>query len=80
MLKKLYLSIEFFSLFAALPMLYCFDVNRFPMYPLLSVLPQEFLYRIFLFERYGVLFPGRLQMVLASAVVFSLLHGASFRG
>jgi membrane protease YdiL (CAAX protease family) len=150
MVKKLYLSLEFLFLFAALPMLYCFDVVRFPMiptlamvtgicvvihlqrgapmnwrfsplprnlggmlaifagasfillylvwkfqpdrlfyfpankplvwlivmvlYPLLSVLPQEFLYRIFFFERYGVLFPGRFQMILANAIVFSLLH------
>lgn len=43
-------------------------------YPLLSVLPQEFVYRVFFFERYAPLFGCGLGMVIASAVLFSFAH------
>lgn len=44
------------------------------LYPLLSVIPQEFLYRTFFFKRYRVLFKQPLLMVVASTIVFSYLH------
>lgn len=43
-------------------------------YPLLSVYPQELIYRTFFFERYRHLFPNCISTVLASAVVFGLVH------
>ncbi|MFZ5518728.1 MAG: CPBP family intramembrane glutamic endopeptidase [Candidatus Zhuqueibacterota bacterium] len=43
-------------------------------YPLLSALPQEFIYRAFLFHRYQSLFTSPTRQILVSAVVFSLLH------
>ncbi|MEW5893991.1 MAG: CPBP family intramembrane glutamic endopeptidase [Pseudomonadota bacterium] len=44
------------------------------LYPLLSALPQEVIFRLFFFQRYQTLFvtPGR--MILASAGVFALAH------
>lgn len=43
-------------------------------YPLLSVYPQGLLYRAFFFARYSPLFPGRWEMILASAAAFAFLH------
>ncbi len=43
-------------------------------YPLLSALPQEFLYRRFYFARYARLFPSELFMFLSNIFVFSYLH------
>jgi membrane protease YdiL (CAAX protease family) len=43
-------------------------------YPLLSVLPQELIWRSFLFHRYRALFGGRVAVALASAMLFALLH------
>lgn len=43
-------------------------------YPLVSVLPQEFVYRVFFFDRYRELFGNDTGMVIASAAVFSLGH------
>lgn len=43
-------------------------------YPVLSVYPQGILYRVFFFERYGTLFPGRWTMIVASAAAFAFLH------
>jgi membrane protease YdiL (CAAX protease family) len=43
-------------------------------YPVLSVYPQGLLYRVFFFERYALLFPGRWTMILASAAAFAFLH------
>lgn len=43
-------------------------------YPLLSVYPQELIYRTFFFERYRALFPSCLMTVIASALVFGLVH------
>jgi hypothetical protein len=43
-------------------------------YPVLSVYPQGLLYRAFFFERYRFLFPGRWEMIVASAVAFAFLH------
>ena len=44
------------------------------LYPLLSALPQEFLYRTFFFHRYRPLFPTPAAMTVASATAFSVLH------
>lgn len=44
------------------------------LYPLLSVYPQELIYRAFFFRRYRRLFPGKQLRVLVSAAVFALLH------
>lgn len=45
------------------------------LYPLLSVLPQELIYRTFLFQRYSSLIRGNpIHMIIMSAVLFSLAH------
>jgi len=43
-------------------------------YPLLSALPQEFIFCSFFFERYRVLFGTGRRMLIASAVVFAYAH------
>lgn len=43
-------------------------------YSLLSVYPQELLYRPFFFKRYGTLFESKRMLILINAVVFSLAH------
>ncbi|HPN85160.1 MAG TPA: CPBP family intramembrane metalloprotease [Victivallales bacterium] len=44
------------------------------LYPLLSVFPQEFIYRTFFFERYSSIFTGQNTIILASSITFSFLH------
>jgi uncharacterized protein len=46
----------------------------FLLYPLLSVYPQEFLYRAFFFHRYQRLFGSGWGMVAASALAFGFVH------
>ena len=46
----------------------------FLLYPLLSVYPQEFLYRAFFFHRYQPLFGRGWGMLLASALAFGFVH------
>ncbi|MBP2475904.1 membrane protease YdiL (CAAX protease family) [Crossiella equi] len=43
-------------------------------YPLLSVYPQELIFRSFLFHRYAPVFGNGLGMVAASAVAFGFVH------
>jgi len=43
-------------------------------YPFLSALPQELIYRAFLFHRYQPIFPGEGQMALASVTAFAFMH------
>jgi membrane protease YdiL (CAAX protease family) len=43
-------------------------------YPVLSVVPQNLVYRAFLFHRYRALFPTPTPMIAASAVAFSFAH------
>jgi uncharacterized protein len=43
-------------------------------YPLVSVLPQEFAYRVFFFRRYRPLFGEGLAMVAASTLAFGFAH------
>lgn len=44
------------------------------LYSLISVYPQELIYRTFFFHRYQCFFRNRIAMIAASAVVFSLAH------
>ena len=44
------------------------------LYPLLSALPQELIFRVLFFHRYSRLFTGPRQAVLANAAIFSLAH------
>jgi uncharacterized protein len=44
------------------------------LYPLVSVLPQELLYRVFFFERYERLFGDGWVMLVASALAFGFVH------
>lgn len=44
------------------------------LYPLLSALPQELIYREYFFQRYGPLFSSDRARVVASAAAFSFLH------
>ncbi|HTQ97935.1 MAG TPA: CPBP family intramembrane glutamic endopeptidase [Candidatus Acidoferrum sp.] len=44
------------------------------LYPLLSVFPQELLYRAFFFHRYRSLFGSGWGMILASALAFGFVH------
>jgi len=44
------------------------------LYPLLSVYPQEIVFRTFFFHRYRSLFPRPTMMILASGIVFGLAH------
>jgi membrane protease YdiL (CAAX protease family) len=43
-------------------------------YPFLSALPQELIYRAFFFHRYQPIFPGEGQMALASVTAFAFMH------
>jgi membrane protease YdiL (CAAX protease family) len=44
------------------------------LYPVLSVLPQELLYRVFFFERYKAVFNSQRSMIIASTLAFGFLH------
>jgi uncharacterized protein len=43
-------------------------------YPLVSVYPQEIIYRAFFFQRYGALFPSTMACVVASSAAFAFGH------
>ncbi|MCH8567971.1 MAG: CPBP family intramembrane metalloprotease [Balneolales bacterium] len=44
------------------------------LYPILSVLPQEIIYRVFFFKRYGTLFTNKYLMIHVNALAFGFLH------
>lgn len=44
------------------------------LYPLLSVYPQELLFRAYFFRRFGALFGSGAGMIAASAMAFSFVH------
>ncbi|MDF2233121.1 CPBP family intramembrane metalloprotease [Albimonas sp. CAU 1670] len=44
------------------------------LYPILSALPQEALFRVLFFRRYGALFPSKAAAVTTNAAVFALAH------
>lgn len=48
------------------------------LYPFTSVLPQELVYRVFFFHRYGPLFRNRWMLIFVSGLLFGLGH-ALFR-
>ncbi len=60
-----------FSLFRRSPGLWALI---FVLYPLLSVYPQELLYRAFFFHRYQPLFGSGWGMLLASGLAFGFVH------
>ena len=62
---------DLFKVVLTKPGLYVFIVL---VYALLSVLPQEWLYRVFYTERYSSLFTNALIATLVNAAVFSLAH------
>lgn len=43
-------------------------------YPLLSVLPQELIFRVFFFHRYAQILPNPMARVLVSALAFGWVH------
>lgn len=45
------------------------------LYPVLSVLPQALIFRVFFFERYEGLFESRLWLFLMNGLCFGLAHG-----
>lgn len=44
------------------------------LYPLVSVYPQELIFRTFLFHRYRALFPSPPAMIVASGLLFGVAH------
>ena len=44
------------------------------LYPIISVYPQELLYRTFFFHRYKMLFNRRSQMITVNALLFGYMH------
>lgn len=62
---------RFLSFISAKPVLWAFVMV---LYPLLSVIPQEVIYRVFFFERYALLFPTNIHKILASACTFGFAH------
>ena len=44
------------------------------LYPVISVYPQELLFRTYFFHRYEGLFGTRMRMIAASALVFGFVH------
>lgn len=49
-------------------------VALFCLYPVLSALPQEFIFCSFFFKRYETFFQNKTAMIIASAVVFAFAH------
>lgn len=49
-------------------------------YSLFSVYPQEYIYRLFFFERYKVLFNNKALMLVTNALVFSIGHLMFYNG
>jgi membrane protease YdiL (CAAX protease family) len=62
---------KFFSLIRQRPAVWAIVMVA---YPVLSVYPQELLYRAYFFHRFAPLFRSRLTMILASAVLFCWAH------
>jgi hypothetical protein len=60
---------------------FSFVLNNFPVwvvvmvaYPLLSVVPQEIIFRVFFFSRYSAIFTRNRAMIIASGITFGLAH------
>ncbi|MGA1931368.1 CPBP family intramembrane glutamic endopeptidase [Arcobacter sp. YIC-464] len=61
----------FFSLFKQNPYLWLAVII---LYPLLSVYPQEVVYRAYFFHRYKKLFSSKANMILINAFLFGYMH------
>lgn len=46
----------------------------FFLYPVVSVLPQEIIYRMYFFQRYKSIVPEKYLLMLSNAVIFGLTH------
>ncbi len=46
----------------------------FFLYPIASVVPQEFIYRVYFFERYRNLLPSKFLLMFANTLIFGLTH------
>jgi membrane protease YdiL (CAAX protease family) len=71
LLVWLYLPDSLFSVVLSKPLLWlaiCF------FYAIFSVYPQEFLYRLFFFQRYQILFSNPYVFLFVNACVFSFAH------
>lgn len=62
---------HFFSLIKEDPLLWALIVV---LYPLISVYPQELLYRTFFFHRYRMLFNKKWQIITVNALLFGYMH------
>jgi membrane protease YdiL (CAAX protease family) len=60
-----------FSLIEENPM---FWISIMILYPLISVYPQELLYRTFFFHRYRMFFQKKWQMITVNALLFGYMH------
>ena len=67
----LFIPDHLFSLIKKDPLLWVFIMI---LYPMISVYPQELLYRTFFFHRYKVLFPKKWQMITINALLFGYMH------
>ena len=63
---------KMFGIFERTP--WYFPIFLCIMYPILSALPQEFIFCSFFFERYKKFFPTDKIMIIASAIVFAYAH------
>lgn len=68
---RLFAPHQLFSLLRRSPLLW---LLIFLLYPVLSVYPQELLYRAFFFHRYQPLFGSGWGMLLAGALAFGFVH------
>ncbi len=71
MLVALWKPTYFLSFVCERPVFWAFVMVA---YPILSVIPQEIIFRSFFFQRYGKIFPSNLSMILASGVLFGAAH------
>ena len=67
----LFIPDHLFSLIKKDPLLWVFIMI---LYPIISVYPQELLYRTFFFHRYKVLFRKKWQMITVNALLFRYMH------
>lgn len=73
-LAAIYAAIEPERLFAFPQRNPAFWLVVMVLYPLVSVYPQELIFRTFLFHRYRALFPSPRTMILVSGLLFGLAH------
>lgn len=50
------------------------------LYPLLSVYPQELIYRTFFFHRYRIFFQGKWLLIAVNALLFGYMHIIFYNG